>query len=644
MLACVAIYGQTLAHGFLHFDDDLYVTDNPQVQAGLNLKSIGWAFVTEDAHYFHPLTWMSHMLDCTLYGMHPWGHHLTNLLFHAAASVLLFLALRLLSGALWPSAAVAALFAVHPLHVESVAWIAERKDVLSAFFWMLSLGAYGLYVRRGGAVRYTLVMVAFVFGLTSKPMVVTLPFVLLLLDYWPLDRINRTASLGAMARKSTRFALEKIPLFLLALASGLSTLLMQARGPNLSFGDKVPYLTRCANAAVVYVIYMAKTLWPSGLAAFYPHPLARPIWQVAGATLLLIAITVFCLRQARRNPYLMVGWLWYLGTLVPVIELVQAGEISHADRYTYLPSVGLFIMAAWGVADLVERGRLPKRMVAALSGIALGLLTLCAAVQAHYWHDDETLFGHAIAVGHESSLAYNNRGLRAMEERRYEDARVNLTKALNLNPNDVHALANLGKLDMDQGRYDEAESCLKKALDLKVDGFKVLTNLGVLAIRQGRKDQARTYLNRALDLNPANVNALTNLGIIANNEGHFDEAKACLTKALALQPGFSDALGILAQVLMKEGDYEKGRACLTRALDQNPENISALIDMAACCIAQNRYEEAQRYSRKALALDPQCVPALRSLSIALSELGHQEEADAFKKKAAELNAATPVRR
>ncbi len=252
VLACIAIYGQTLAHPFVNYDDNLYVTANVQVQAGLSLKGVVWAFVTDKALYFHPLTWMSHMLDCTLYGLqHPWGHHLTNLIFHSAASVLLFLAMRVLTGALWPSAAVAALFAVHPLHVESVAWVAERKDVLSAFFWMLAMGAYGLYVRRGGVLWYAAVTAAFVLGVMSKPMMVTLPCALLLLDYWPLDRVGFTAPLETMARRTTRLAAEKIPLFLITAVSAASTYIMQSQGKNLSFGDSVPLATRCANAVVV---------------------------------------------------------------------------------------------------------------------------------------------------------------------------------------------------------------------------------------------------------------------------------------------------------------------------------------------------------------------------------------------------------
>ena len=637
--ACIAIYGQTLSHGFINYDDNRYVTENPHVQAGLNLQSIGWAFVTEDAHYIHPLTWMSHMLDCSLYGVHPWGHHLGNLLFHSAASVLLFLALRLLTGAFWQSAAVAALFAVHPLHVESVAWVAERKDVLSALFWMLALGAYGLYVRGGGAVRYAAVAAAFVLGLMSKPMVVTLPFVLLLLDYWPLDRVDRTVPLAGMARKTVRLAAEKIPLFLITALSCASTLIMQVRGNNLASGEKVPYAARCANAIVVYVLYLIKTVWPSGLAVFYPHPIARPVWQVAGAAVVLAAITLFCLRHARRHPYLIVGWLWYLGTLVPVIELVQAGEFSHADRYTYLPSIGVFIMIAWGAVDLAAAWHVPKRAVALASAAALAVLAVCAGVQTAYWRDDGTLFGHAIAVGHESALAFSNVGKHAFEEGRYDEARVCLTKALDLAPDAPGVLISLGALDINQKRYDEANTHLTKALNLTRDDtqtIQTLKNLSALALEQGHADEADAWLRKVLKRRPNNVQALNALGNLGIDKGNSEEARTFLTKALGLEPENAAVLINLGRLALVQERYEEARTCLTKALNLNPRNVSALNNLGACLLYQGQYEEARRQILKALEIDPQSVSAMKNMSYALTKLGWQEEADAYSKKAAEL--------
>ena len=639
ILACVIIYGQTLSHGFVNYDDGQYVTDNPQVRAGLSLKTIGWAFVTDKAMYFHPLTWMSHALDCSLYGMHPWGHHLTNLLFHAAASVLLFLALRLLTGALWPSAAVAALFAVHPLHVESVAWIAERKDVLSAFFWMLALGAYGLYARRGGAVRYAAVAAAFVLGLMSKPMVVTLPFVLLLLDYWPLGRIDRAAPFGAMARKTVRLAVEKIPLFLITALSCVSTIVMQTRGNNLAFGEKVNFAGRCANAVVVYVLYLVKTAWPSGLAVFYPHPIARPAWQVAGAAAALAAITLFCLRHARRYPYLIVGWLWYLGTLMPVIELVQAGDFSHADRYTYIPSIGVFIMVAWGGADLAAARHAPKRAVALITGAALALLVLCAGIQAGYWRDNRTLFSHAIDVGQESCIAFTNLGQDALDHKRYDEAREYLTKALGLDPGYVNALCSVGVCALDQGRNDDARACLMKALNLKPDDPNVLNNLGVLAINEGRCDEAESFLKKALDRQPDFADALSNRARAALQQGNYDRASECLTRLLEVKPDHVHALADMGGIAVYQKRYRDAETFLKKALELDPKSVPALHNLGMCFMNLEKHAEAQGCFRKALEIDPKNVSAMKNLAVVLARLGRTEEAAVCLRRALELEQA-----
>jgi len=535
IFACIAVYGRTLTNDFVNLDDTLYVTKNVHVQAGLSLDSIRWAFFTQDAHYFHPLTWMSYMADCMMYGLHAWGHHLTNLVFHTAASVLLFLALRLLTGAFWPSAAVAALFALHPLHVESVAWIAERKDVLSAFFWMLALWAYGRYARRGGALGYAAVAAAFVLAIMSKPMVVTLPFVLLLLDFWPLNRIDRSASIGNAARDCFRLAVEKLPLFVLSAISSASTLLMQSHVINVAYGEKVSFGARLSNALVVYVLYLEKTFWPSGLAVFYPYPVGRPFWQAGGALLVLVVVTLLCLRCVRTRPYLLVGWLWYLGTLVPVIELVQAGEFSHADRYTYLPSIGIFIMVVWGIADMAERWHVPARLVAFLSGTAIGLLAVCANVQAGYWQNSETLFHRAIAAGQESPLAHNNLGVAAMEQKRYADAKACFLKALELNPRSPDALYNLGRIALTEGNYAEMEAYMRKVLALYPDHVQALNNLGVSLIYQGRYADAEHYLRKALENEPEHVSALENLGGVLSQLGRPAEAAEYLHKAAELK-------------------------------------------------------------------------------------------------------------
>ncbi len=637
VVLCAAIYGQTLWHDFVNYDDPLYVTDNAEVRAGLSLDGLVWAFVTDRAYYFHPLTWLSHMLDCTLYGLRPWGHHLTNLVFHAAASAALFLAMRLLTGAFWPSAAVAALFAAHPLHVESVAWVAERKDVLSALFWMLALAAHARYARRGGAAWYAAVAGAFILGLMSKPMVVTLPCVLLLLDYWPLGRMGNAESPGALIRAAAPRVAEKIPLFAITLASSASTMLMQQAGNNLSFGENVPVLARVANAAVVYVIYLAKTVWPTGLAVFYPHPVWRPAWQVAGAALVLAVITLFCLARIRRQPYLITGWLWYIGTLVPVIELVQAGKFSHADRYTYIPSIGLYIMAAWGAADLAGAWRMPKRALAAAAAAATAAYALCAAVQTSHWRDSGTLFRHAIAAGWESGLAHNNLGFHLFEQGANDgEVEARLRRALELDPAETNALNNLGMLQIRKGNRAEALALLTRALSLKSDHVNALTNLGNLLTLEGRHGEARECLDKALGKNPNNVNALVNLGVLHMTLGENGEARRRLERALELSPGNVNALINLGKIATGEKRFGDANALLDRALKLKADDINALVNLGVLRMAENRRDEAAAFFEKARGLDPKSHAAAHNLGVIAMDRGRNGEAGEFFEKALEL--------
>ncbi len=636
VLACIAVYGQTLQFSFLSYDDDLYVTDTPQVQAGLTLKSVGWAFTTEKAMYFHPLTWMSHMLDCSLYGLHPWGHHLGNLLFHAAASVMLFLALRALTGRLWPSAAVAALSAVHPLHVESVAWISERKDVLCVFFWALAMGAYGLYARKGGLLRYVAVIAAFVLGVMSKPMMVTLPCALLLLDCWPLRRLDFAEPPGVTARKAARLVAEKMPLFLIAALSALSTVVMQLRGENIDVAGKVPLVTRCANALFVYALYLVKAVWPTDLAAFYPYPASRPLWQVAVAAVTLAAITVLCLAQARRRPWLAVGWFWYLGVFAPVIGILRVGDFSRADRYTHLPLIGLYIMAVWGLADLAGARHVSKRVLAALSCAALLALTVDAGIQTGYWRNDTVLFGHAIAIGQESSLAYLNMASAAAEGGQPDEAVRCLRKAVELDPQNVRALNDLGILAAQRQNYGEAETCLKKAAALNPKNAGTLQNLGMLALRQDRPEDARAYLNRALEIDPLNLKALNTLAAVAMRQGRTDEALACLQKAAEEAPGDPTVLNGLGMIAMGQQRFEDAESYFARALKIDPKGVPLLQNLGACLANRGKYEEAEAQFRKALEIDPNNPRSAGALGEILAKMGRMEEAGKYLQRAAEM--------
>src|SRR6266513_4169950 len=402
------VFGQTLRHDFINYDDPRYVYENTKITSGVSLSGIAWAFTHIHSMNWHPLTTISHMLDCQVYGLKPGGHHFTNVLLHIVAAILLFLALQEMTGTFWNSAFVAAVFAIHPLRVESVAWIAERKDVLSGVFFMLTLLAYVYYVRLPRVARYLLVLFVFACGLMSKPMLVTLPFVLLLLDYWPLARIE-----GQFWKR----VLEKIPLIALSAASSVTTFLVQKGA--VGHTEELPIFERINNAVVSYVLYIWQMLWPVDLAVFYPHPENRlPSWEIVSCLVLLACATVVAIALRKRRPYLITGWLWYLGMLVPVIGLVQVGWQGRADRYTYLPQIGLYIMVAWSAFDLTAPLRYQRAIVDGMAAVVLGALVWAASVQASYWRNSETLWTHALAVTPSNDVAENNLGIVLLSQSR----------------------------------------------------------------------------------------------------------------------------------------------------------------------------------------------------------------------------------
>jgi len=438
----LAVFGQTLTHDFVNFDDHVYVYENPLVIRGLSTEGIIEAFTHTHARNWHPLTTLSHMLDCQLYGLNAGGHHLTNVILHTISVLLLFLVLKQMTAALWQSAFVAALFAIHPLHVESVAWIAERKDVLSAGFFMLTLAAYVRYTRAPSALRYLLVVLLFAFGIMSKPMLVTLPFVLLLLDYWPLGRIG--AQKSESQRRLPTVIKEKIPFFALSAFSCIATLFAQRQGPSAI--DQLPFLWRLENTFVTYVTYIWQMLCPARLAVFYPHPNNRlSLLAVTGAIVLLVGVSLIVISLRRRKAYLVTGWFWYLGMLVPVIGLVQVGEQAHADRYSYLPEIGLYIMIAWTVGDLLlDSTRLRRVLVGVFAVIAIVSLGVRAFAQTSYWKNSETLWNHALAVTGENDLAHNNLGFVFLRRGELDKAVSEYQIALDIRSSKPQSNYNLG--------------------------------------------------------------------------------------------------------------------------------------------------------------------------------------------------------
>jgi tetratricopeptide (TPR) repeat protein len=503
-LLTLAVFWQLGDHAFLTYDDDGYVTNNAMVRAGLTRQGIGWAFTAFHEANWHPLTWLSHMADSQLFGLAPRGHHLTNLALHLANCLLLFTLLARMTGRDWQSAAVAALFAVHPLHVESVAWVAERKDLLAALFWLLTLSSYHLYTVRPGAGRYLASLLLYGCGLLSKPMVVTLPFVLLLIDWWPLARWPD--------RTCRQLVMEKIPFFLLAAGSCAITVLAQARGLALMSLDSIPLAQRLANLPVAYLRYLAHLFWPARLAVFYPF-VERPWWQTAGALLLLIGISAAVLVSARRRPYLATGWLWFLGTLVPVIGLVQVGEQALADRYTYLPLIGPFIMLAWGIPDLLTGRRRARPLIAGAAAAAIGILALVSRHQVATWRDTVTLFSHAVRVTERNYFAHGNLGVALAA--RGEDAAGDrhFRTALSYNPRYAQAWYNLGVSLEAAGRSDEAERHFAEAARLKPTLAEAHYNLGVLLARRQAYDEAAARFAEALRLRPDYQEARHNLAI-----------------------------------------------------------------------------------------------------------------------------------
>jgi len=481
MVATFCIYSQIQDHEFIYFDDDIYITNNLNVQAGLTSESFKWAFTTSHPPYWHPMTWLSHMLDYQLYGLHPKGHYLTNLFLHIASALILFIVLLRMTGTLWQSAFVAALFALHPLNVESVTWIAERKNVLSTLFWLITMWTYIHYAEKPTVKRYGLVFLFFTLGLMSKPMLVTLPFVFLLLDYWPLRRLKFGQERGhnEILEKNTakrsevfRLVLEKVPLFLLTIGLSIVTVHLQKIAGAVASLDVFPLQARLTNAIVSYLEYLGKMIWPSGLSILYPHPgNALPLWQGILCGMVLVGITIISIRLIKKAPYFAVGWFWYLGTLVPVIGIVQAGGQAMADRYAYIPLIGIFIIIAWGVPELISKWRHKEKVLSVSAGIIIPILLITTWWQVSHWKNSITIFKHAIRVTDKKypnlAVIHNNLGNTLFADRKNEEAISHYKMAINLNPNYTNAHYNLGYALLQKGEMKEAVHHFRETLKLR---------------------------------------------------------------------------------------------------------------------------------------------------------------------------------
>lgn len=559
-VATLAVYGQVAGHQFIELDDRVYIQNNPMVTGGLTWEGIVWAFTTFFDSNWHPLAWIAHMVDVEMFGLDAGRHLLVNVLIHIANSLLLFLFLKRVTGARWPSAMVAALFALHPLHVESVAWAIERKDTLSTFFGLLALLAYARHAKAPSPKRFALVAVWLGLGLMAKPMLVTWPFVLLVLDYWPLGRVDwrPAGGIGRFAKAWLPLVREKLPLFGLAAASMIVTWFAQV---NVGPGERIvdaPLALRIANALVSYSQYIFSTFWPADLAVYYPFsPGGAPAWRIAVAVVTLAVITAIALRDAVRRPWLIVGWLWFVGTLVPVIGLVPVGiGQAMADRYYYVPSIGLFVALVFALAELANRWRIGRRLIVAVAAVTLVLLASVTAVQVSRWRDTDTLFQYALSVTRDNLVIEYNYGYALMQRGAYDRAIPHFAEAVRIEPRFFAALLYMALSLEQQGKPGEAISYYERALAVRPTP-EVRTNLGLVLAREGRMAEAVAQLNEVLRLTPDSAEAHSNLGGVLLMAGQAEKSVSYFRTALRLKPGLAAAEDNLRRAQIEIGARQK---------------------------------------------------------------------------------------
>ncbi len=612
----LVVYAPVRHYGFLSWDDPLYVAQNVEVSQGLRWDGLVWAFTTGHSANWHPLTWLSHMTDVQLFGKSAGLHHLTSVLLHMANTLLLFWALCRMTGAWQPSAMVAALFAVHPVHVESVAWVAERKDVLSTFFWMLTLHAYISYVRRPCFRRYSAILLFFALGLMSKPMLVTLPLVLLLLDYWPLARVQMEAR---HLRVWRQLAVEKIPLFILAALSSIATVLAQWRGGAIGNFEIFPLSVRILNGVASYFAYVSKMFWPRNLAAFYPYE-SLSGWFVAGCFLILISVTLLGIHLTRKYRWFLVGWLWYLGTLVPVLGIMQVGPQARADRYTYVPLIGLFIMLAWGVPALLGSWQRRSVSIQVAAGIlVVGVLTVAARNQVRYWETDLALWQHTVQATGNNYFSRMLLGSALADHGDLAEAAAQYTESLRLNPQFAEAHNGLGAVFFREGRLNEAMEHYTEAVRIKPGLAEPHSNRGAILWLQGKGVEAMAEFQTALKIKPDSAEVRYSYGFALAEQGNISEAINQFREALRINPEHVEAYNKLGNALASQGKFGKAIDQYAKALSIKSDFAGAHNNMAIALASQNRYPEAIFHFREALRLDPTLEDARVNLATALEE-------------------------
>jgi protein O-mannosyl-transferase len=613
IVACLIAFGRVAKCGFINFDDGVYVTQNPHVREGLTLKSVVWAFKTTHATNWHPLTWLSHMVDFELFELNPAGHHLTNLFFHIANTLLLFLLLRNATGCFWESAAVAALFALHPLRVESVAWVSERKDVLCAFFGLLTMLAYVRYAQQQSLPRYLAVLLLFALGLMAKPMLVSLPFVLLLLDFWPLHRCRFAGMPACPLTQETLptsshvtfsmsiLFLEKVPLLVLSGASSVVTFIVQQEGGAVSTFEAIPLKIRLVNSLVSYWCYLGKIFWPYNLAIFYPHQGAHiPLWQGIIAGCSLAAVTLLVLYLALRRPYLVTGWFWFLGMLVPVIGIIQVGMQSLADRYTYLPCIGIFIMIAWSLSSMARQFPHRESLFAyPFTAALIGLVTI-TWIQTGYWKSTDTVFKRAATVTENNFLAHSLIGDSLAAENKLDMARQEYEKALGIWPNNSDTHNKLGLVLAKQGFVDDAINQYEEALKMNPRNASAHANMATTLVEKGDLDGAESHYSEALQISPESGPAHNGMGIVKARKQMMDESLSHFNRAISLCPECPESHNNLGRALTLLGNLPEALRELQLAIELSPTYAEAYNNTGLICLQVGALEEALYYFAAAL--------------------------------------------
>jgi tetratricopeptide (TPR) repeat protein len=604
LFVTLAVYAPVKNCDYVHYDDDLYVTANPNVQSGVTWANVGWAFRTDHACNWHPLTWLSHMLDDTLFGPGASGPHLMNLALHIISSFLLFLLLRQITDAYWRSVIVALLFALHPLHVESVAWVAERKDVLSAAFGLLSLLSYARFTKNKKAVTYLLALTFFALGLMSKPMLVTLPFAMLLLDWWPLKRVSGF-EFGVSSWKP--LLVEKFPFFALSAASSVVTFLVQRESGVVNPLAVISLTARIENSFVAYARYLGKIFWPFDLAIFYPYPAAWPLWEIALAAVFVIGLSFGALWQSRRRPFLFTGWFWFVGMLIPVIGLVQVGAQSMADRYTYLPAIGAFIALVWGANELAARWLAPHLRQLALGATAFLVVAACAARthdQLRHWQDGESLARHALAVTANNHVVANILGTALVNKGDADGAIESYRQAVTFNPNFPEAWNNLGNALAGKGQLPDAIAAYREAIRINPRYAEATYNLGNALLGSGQLEAALASYQQTLQLDPSFVLARNNIGSVLLQQGKVEEAKASFSEAIRINPNCAEALGNLGYLLTHQNKFAEAIPYYTTAARLQPSNAQMQFNLGWALAQTGRRDEAIAHLTAGLQLNP----------------------------------------